>query len=60
MGKKECIEYIDMPPSLSRQYQNYTKADMTKLFSLKSIEYFGIEEAVEDYVVHYISEDKRW
>lgn len=27
------IEFIDMPPELSRQYQNYTQADMSKLHS---------------------------
>jgi len=31
MGRTPRIEFIDMPESLSRQYQNYTQADMSKL-----------------------------
>jgi len=31
MGRPPSIEFIDMPPELSRQYQNYTEADMSKL-----------------------------
>jgi ADP-L-glycero-D-manno-heptose 6-epimerase len=31
MGRTPCIRYIDMPASLSPQYQNYTQADMSKL-----------------------------
>jgi ADP-L-glycero-D-manno-heptose 6-epimerase len=34
LGKDERIEFIDMPASLSAQYQNYTQAEMTKLRSL--------------------------
>lgn len=31
LGREPRIQYIDMPESLSRQYQNYTQADMSKL-----------------------------
>ena len=34
LGKKPNIEYIDMPKDLSKQYQNYTMADMTKYYKL--------------------------
>ena len=34
LGKEPNIEFIDMPASLSAQYQNYTQAEMTKLRSL--------------------------
>ncbi len=30
LGKPTRIEYIDMPPTLAGQYQNYTRADMNK------------------------------
>src|SRR5262249_52733829 len=30
LGKEPVIEYVDMPPDLAKQYQNYTCADMTK------------------------------
>lgn len=33
LGRPPRIEFIDMPPELSRQYQNYTQADMSKLRS---------------------------
>lgn len=31
LGREPTIRFIDMPPALSAQYQNYTQADMTKL-----------------------------
>jgi ADP-L-glycero-D-manno-heptose 6-epimerase len=31
MGREPRIQYIPMPEDLSRQYQNFTKADMSKL-----------------------------
>jgi ADP-L-glycero-D-manno-heptose 6-epimerase len=34
LGKEPVIEFIDMPASLSAQYQNYTQAEMTKLRAL--------------------------
>lgn len=33
MGREPNIEFIDMPSDLSTQYQNYTRADMTRLQS---------------------------
>ncbi len=31
LDREPRIQYVDMPESLSRQYQNYTQADMSKL-----------------------------
>jgi ADP-L-glycero-D-manno-heptose 6-epimerase len=31
LGREALIRFIDMPPTLSAQYQNYTQADMSKL-----------------------------
>ncbi|WP_165063424.1 ADP-glyceromanno-heptose 6-epimerase [Paludisphaera rhizosphaerae] len=31
LGREPRIQFIDMPPELGRQYQNYTQADMSKL-----------------------------
>ena len=49
------VRYIDLPPELMRQYQNYTQADISKLraagFSQKMI---SLEEAVKDYVQNYL------
>lgn len=49
------VGYVDIPPELAEQYQNYTQADITKLraagFSQKMI---SLEEAVKDYVQNYL------
>ncbi len=52
------IEYIDLPDTLARQYQNYTCAHMAKFpFPIKTM---PIEAAVQEYVNNYLSQDKRW
>lgn len=61
MKREEKIEYIAMPEELSRQYQNYTCAAMEKYeMAFAPFPFTSIEEAVEDYVVHYLQEGKRW
>lgn len=55
LGKEPEIEYIDMPESLVSQYQNYTKADMSKLISTGISYKPGIlEDSVNDYVNNYL------
>lgn len=62
----EQIEYIEMPQELSRQYQNYTCADMKKyraahgLSSQEPVTQYSIEVAIEDYVQNYLLKDRRW
>jgi ADP-L-glycero-D-manno-heptose 6-epimerase len=66
LGKPEQIEYIEMPPSLSGQYQNYTCADMTKYCSAygfpsqAEIIQYSMKDAVCDYVQNYLMQDRRW
>lgn len=54
------IQYIDMPESLQKGYQNYTAADMTKYHAarkekgLKPWIFTPLEKGVEDYVCHYL------
>lgn len=49
------IEYIDMPADLSRQYQNFTEADIRKLRECGYNEEFtSLEDAVKDYVTGYL------
>ncbi|MCK4934064.1 MAG: ADP-glyceromanno-heptose 6-epimerase [Simkaniaceae bacterium] len=66
LSKKEHIEYIPMPEDLIDQYQNYTKADMSKykntLKENKLLEspITSLDTAVEDYVKNYILCDERW
>ena len=55
------ISYIEMPKELSKQYQNYTCAEMTKfLRHFPDFEATSIDEAVRDYVKNYIVKDERW
>ncbi len=57
------IELIDMPETLARQYQNFTRADMGKYFALHGGENpfsYSIEKAVDDYANNYLMQDRRW
>jgi ADP-L-glycero-D-manno-heptose 6-epimerase len=64
LGKKPNIKYIPMPEELSKHYQNYTRADMTKTLSLydgtTKPSFTPIEEAVDEYVNDYLLQDARW
>lgn len=49
-GKKENIEYIEMPDYLQPKYQYFTEADMTKLKAAGYDKPFmELEESVKDY-----------
>jgi ADP-L-glycero-D-manno-heptose 6-epimerase len=61
LEKKAKITYIDMPPELARQYQNYTCARMEKLHSVfESVQTTPLSEAVHDYVNNYLLVENRW
>lgn len=61
VDKSVCIEYVDMPSSLVKQYQNYTCADMAKYSSGKEVLFdYDIEKAVKDYVQNHLLKDMRW
>lgn len=52
------IEYVDMPKTLSKQYQNFTQADMTKLCDAGiSHQFMTLEESVTDYVRNYLNKE---
>ncbi len=58
--KKEIkIEYIDMPLSLTNQYQNYTCANMEKFKNISDYQLLSMQEAVSDYVPYLIG-NERW
>lgn len=64
LGLPPQIKYIDMPPELSKQYQNYTYADMRKFNNLYGItgnksDTMDIRDAVKDYVQNYLLKDLR-
>ena len=66
LGKKEHIEYFDMPDDLSEHYLNYTCADMSKLINayeskgLGKPKFHSIDEGVHDYITNYLIGNKRW
>ena len=56
LGIKENIEYFDMPDSLKEKYQDFTKADITKIRNAGYKKPFtNIENAVTDYVKTYLN-----
>jgi ADP-L-glycero-D-manno-heptose 6-epimerase len=58
LEKDSKINYIDMPESISKQYQNYTLADMNKLKSVLDYQFMSFEDSVADYVQNYLT--KEW
>lgn len=60
LGQPVHIDYIEMPPELSRQYQNYTCANMEKFHKIFSDETTPIAKAVEEYVQLYLLKATRW
>lgn len=63
LGKEPNIEYIDMPKELSKQYQNYTCAEMKKIRSVLPASICkgkNIQQAVKEYVQEYLLPNDRW
>lgn len=65
LGKDPRIEYVKMPPDLSKQYQNYTCANMDKFRRLfpegsNILQTTSIEDAVGEYVQEYLMRNARW
>lgn len=59
IGKKENIEYIEMPETLREKYQYFTQAEMDKLRSSGCDHRFmPLEESVKDYI-KYLSDGTR-
>lgn len=56
MNKPTAIDYIDMPGSLAKQYQNFTEAKMDKLqgHNLDTQSFFSLEDGITDYVQSYL------
>lgn len=58
MGRQANIEYIPMPDELQDKYQYFTQADISKLRQAGyQKETTPLEEAVADYVQHYLMKD---
>jgi ADP-L-glycero-D-manno-heptose 6-epimerase len=59
------VDYINTPPELIHQYQNYTCADMRKFHNIfstdpKVIQVTPIEASVREYVQTYLLRQGRW
>ena len=61
-GQEDQIEYIEMPPDLIRKYQNFSQANMAKTTQALKGEAacMSLEDAVEDYVHHYLIPERTW
>ncbi|MFH1354141.1 MAG: ADP-glyceromanno-heptose 6-epimerase [bacterium] len=56
LDKKANIRYVDIPPELAKQYQNFTQADITKLRAAGfKEEMTSLEEAMGDYIKNYLA-----
>ncbi|MBI3259026.1 MAG: ADP-glyceromanno-heptose 6-epimerase [Ignavibacteriae bacterium] len=61
MNRDEIIEYIEMPDSISSQYQNFTEADLAHLQnSGLEIKFRTLEESIEDYVANYLMQGESY
>lgn len=57
----ERIEFIDMPVELAGKYQNFTRADLSKLAALGfPMKFLSLEDAVQDYIVNYMNSDNSY
>ncbi len=60
LNKDPCIEFVDMPEAIREKYQYFTQADVSKLRATGWTESCRpLEEAVADYVNHYLTPDRR-
>ena len=58
LNLKENIEYFDMPEILKNKYQNFTRADIGKIYKAGYKEKLStINEAVTDYVANYLNKE---
>jgi len=61
MGRKENIQYVDMPEEIRDAYQYFTEAEMTKLRKAGYSEDFTeLENAVVDYVKTYLMKPQQY
>lgn len=61
LGREARIEYIDMPPDLIGQYQNYTCADMERWKATGlAMTTWSLEDSVRDYVQEHLLPHHHW
>ena len=55
---KPNISYIPTPEDIRNKYQYFTKASMEKTISAGyNLPFYALEDAVKDYVIHYLQND---
>jgi ADP-L-glycero-D-manno-heptose 6-epimerase len=55
LEREPVIDYVEMPEHLSKQYQNYTQAEMDRFHQLlPGVLFSSLEESVADYVQGYL------
>lgn len=60
-GKKPNIQFVDTPEDIRDTYQYFTEADMSKLRQADYEKtFFSLEEGIQDYVKHYLKDEKNW
>lgn len=57
IDKSPNIEFIDMPKEISKQYQNYTVADMSKFMKVSNYKFMTLEDAITDYIKNHLVKD---
>lgn len=58
LNKIPQIEYIDIPENISKQYQNFTQSEMSKLSDTNlNFEFSSLEDAVYDYVNNHLEKE---
>ena len=61
LGLQLNIEYVPTPEDIRDKYQYYTKAEMKRTLSAGyDGGFFTLEEAVSDYVKHYLTAQKHF
>ncbi len=59
MDKPVSISFVPTPDDIREKYQYFTEANMEKLRSIGySLEFYSLEEGVEDYVKNYLLQNK--
>ncbi len=58
-GKKEHIEYTEMPESIRDKYQYFTQAKTEKIMKTYKEKMMSLEEGVADYVKNYLIDGER-
>lgn len=61
LNAEERIEYIDIPDSIAKQYQNFTQAETDKIMKTGKVESFmELEDSCQDYISNYLEKGLKY